>query len=155
MIILSRFGSLGDSISGRGITGDEKEGGPGGNRALIIPDLDLEGGEVDAAPFPGSDDRPGDRQLRPDRQRAKPFEGLLTVYHRPVGQLAEEVRSDCEQGGRHETGGCRLGPLPGVVTSDINEIGDRLGCYVKEVRAKGLVDETSNIGKGHDVRRSR
>ena len=108
--------------------------------------------ELLPARLPAGGDRPACPRLvvRLDAYPPMPGECLVSVNHRPICHLAEQVGSDDEQQCRHEAGGCRILPPFGVVPGDPDEVVDVLDAGAPEqMRSDGTVDQIRRIQASH------
>ncbi len=74
-----------------------------------------------------------------------PGECLLTVDHRAIGELAEQIRCHDEESRRDKARRGRLDPTFGVVTGSRDEVGHILETHSKAMRAKPLIDQGGRV----------
>ncbi len=148
IVLRRRLCPLGD-VSWIGDVRDQEQRGGVGHRADVVDDLDIEVDKCHPTTFSNPAHLAGYIHLGLDADPPMPGEGLLAMYHRPVGQLAEQVGSHDKQECGHEARRRSVLPPVGIVTGCPYEIVDVLDTYPEVMGADGLVDEVGRVQVFH------
>ena len=140
VVFWRRFCPLGD-LSRIGDGRDQEQRGGTGDRADVVNHLDIEIDKGDATTLSNPAYPARDIHLRLDAHTPMPGEGLLTMYHRPIGQLAEQVGSHDKKQRGHEPRRRSVLPPIGFIPGGPDEIIDVLDTDPEVMGTDGLIDE--------------